>query len=91
VPVEILEAIRMFLAYSCHKQFRVYQMDVNSSFINGDLKEEVYMEQREGFQLSDNIDLFYVKFGNIDSHSLMRGHMGYPEASQEDLENQPVL
>jgi hypothetical protein len=29
-------------------------MDVDSSFINGDLKEEVYMEQSEGFQLSDN-------------------------------------
>jgi hypothetical protein len=32
-----------------------------------------------------------VKFGNIDSHSPMRGHMGHPEASQGDLENQPVL
>jgi hypothetical protein len=32
-----------------------------------------------------------VKFDNIDSHSPMRGHMGHPEASQGDLENQPVL
>jgi hypothetical protein len=32
-----------------------------------------------------------VKFGSIDSHSPMRGHMGHPEASQGDLENQPVL
>jgi hypothetical protein len=55
-PVERLEAIRMFLAYACHKQFKVYQMDVKSSFLNGDLKEEVYMEQPEGFQLSDNPD-----------------------------------
>jgi FtsZ-interacting cell division protein YlmF len=55
-PVARLEAIRMFLAYACHKQFKVYQMDVKSSFLNGDLKEEVYMEQPEGFQLSDNPD-----------------------------------
>jgi hypothetical protein len=32
-----------------------------------------------------------VKFGSIDSHSPMRGHMGHPEASQGDLENQPIL
>jgi hypothetical protein len=32
-----------------------------------------------------------VKFGSIDSHSPMRGHMGHPEASQGDLENQLVL
>jgi transposase InsO family protein len=32
-----------------------------------------------------------VKFGSIDSHSPMRGHMGHPEASQGDLDNQPVL
>jgi hypothetical protein len=56
VPVARLEAIRMFLAYASHKKFKVYQMDVKSSFLNGDLKEEVYMEQPEGFQLSDNPD-----------------------------------
>jgi hypothetical protein len=32
-----------------------------------------------------------VKFGSIDSHSPMRGHMGHPEDSQGDLENQLVL
>jgi hypothetical protein len=51
VPVARLEAIRMFLAYACHKQFKFYQMDVKSAFLNGDLKEEVYMEQPKGFQL----------------------------------------
>jgi hypothetical protein len=53
-PVARLEAIRMFLAYSCHKNFKVYQMDVKSAFLNGDLEEEVYMEQPEGFLLTDN-------------------------------------
>jgi hypothetical protein len=53
-PVARLESIRMFLSYSCHKNFKVYQMDVKSTFLNGDLKEEVYMEQPEGFSLTDN-------------------------------------
>jgi hypothetical protein len=46
----------MFLAYSCHKNFKVYQMDVKSAFLNGDLEEEVYMEQPEGFSLTNNPD-----------------------------------
>jgi hypothetical protein len=53
-PVARLEAITMFLAYSCHKNFKVYQMDVKSTFLNGDIEEEVYMEQPEGFSLTDN-------------------------------------
>jgi FtsZ-interacting cell division protein YlmF len=57
VHVARLEAIRIFLAYACHKRFKVYQMDVKSTFLNGDLNEEVYMEQPEGFELSDNPDL----------------------------------
>jgi hypothetical protein len=56
-PVAILEAIKIFIAYAFHKRFKVYQMDVKSSFLNGDLDEEVYMENLEGFELSDNHDL----------------------------------
>jgi hypothetical protein len=57
VPVARLEAIRIFLAYACHKRFKVYQMDVKSDFLNGDLSEEVYMEQPKCFELSDNPNL----------------------------------
>ena len=53
-PVARLEAIRMFLAFSCYKNFKVYQMDVKSTFLNGKLEEEVYIEQPECFLLSEN-------------------------------------
>ena len=55
-PVARMEAIRMFLAYACYKRFRVYQMDVKSAFLNGNLEEEVYVEQPEGFSLTDKSD-----------------------------------
>ena len=55
-PVAILEVIRMFLSYASHKNFRVYQMVFKSSFLNGDLEEEVYLEQPGGFQLTNNPD-----------------------------------
>jgi hypothetical protein len=38
-PVERLEAIRICLSYACHKRFKVYQIDVKSTFLNGDLNE----------------------------------------------------
>ena len=52
-PVSIMEAIHLILAYACSKNVKVYQMDVKSTFLNGELEEEVYIEQPEGFQLSE--------------------------------------
>jgi len=39
-----LEAIRIFLAFNAHSNFKVYQMGVKSAFLNGDLEEEVYVQ-----------------------------------------------
>ncbi|GJY88526.1 retrovirus-related pol polyprotein from transposon TNT 1-94 [Tanacetum coccineum] len=44
-----LEAIRIFLANAASKNMSVYQMDVKTAFLNGELKEEVYVSQPEGF------------------------------------------
>nr|GEY48645.1 copia protein [Tanacetum cinerariifolium] len=44
-PVARIEAIRLFLAYAAHKNFIVIQMDVKTAFLNGILKEEVYVGQ----------------------------------------------
>ena len=53
-PVARMEAIRLLLVYAWSKNVKVYQMDVKSAFLNGELEEEVYIEQPEGFQLSEN-------------------------------------
>src|SRR3984957_3632939 len=47
-PVARLEVIRMFLSLSSFQNFKVFQMDVKFSFLNGDLEEEVYIEQPDG-------------------------------------------
>ncbi|GJQ95917.1 retrovirus-related pol polyprotein from transposon TNT 1-94 [Tanacetum coccineum] len=44
-----LEAVRIFLAYAAHKSFLIYQMDIKMAFLNGLLKEEIYVAQPDGF------------------------------------------
>ncbi|GJY62981.1 retrovirus-related pol polyprotein from transposon TNT 1-94 [Tanacetum coccineum] len=48
-PIARLEVVRMFVAYAAHKNFTIYQMDVKTAFLNGPLKEEVFVSQPDGF------------------------------------------
>ena len=41
-PIARLEVIRMLLAFTCFKDFKLYQMDVKSAFLNGYILEEIY-------------------------------------------------
>ncbi|GKD45908.1 retrovirus-related pol polyprotein from transposon TNT 1-94 [Tanacetum coccineum] len=53
-PVARIEAIRIFVANTAHKNMTIYQMDIKMAFLNGELKEEVYVSQPEGFVDQDN-------------------------------------
>ncbi|GJZ24819.1 gag-pol polyprotein [Tanacetum coccineum] len=44
-----LKVVRIFMAYAAHKNFPIYQMDVKKVFLNGQLKEEVFVRQRDRF------------------------------------------
>ncbi|GJX00930.1 retrovirus-related pol polyprotein from transposon TNT 1-94 [Tanacetum coccineum] len=55
-----IEAIRVFLAYAAHKDFTVFQMDVKTAFLNGILKEEVYVGQPLGFVSKQYPDHVYA-------------------------------
>nr|GFD35545.1 opie2 pol protein [Tanacetum cinerariifolium] len=55
-PVARLEAVRICIAYAAHKSFPIYQMDVKMAFLNGPLKEEVYVAQPDGFVDPDHLE-----------------------------------
>jgi hypothetical protein len=52
-PIARLESIHILLAYATYHGFKLYQMDVKSAFLNGPIKEEVYVEQPPGFEDSE--------------------------------------
>ncbi|GJR46617.1 retrovirus-related pol polyprotein from transposon TNT 1-94 [Tanacetum coccineum] len=58
-PVAILDVIRIFLVYVAHMNLIVYQMDVKTAFLNGILREEVYVSQPDGFVCQDNPNHVY--------------------------------
>nr|GEY99973.1 hypothetical protein [Tanacetum cinerariifolium] len=58
-PVARLEAARIFVAYAAHKNFPIYQIDVKMAFLNGPLKEEVYVAQPDEFIDPNNPEKVY--------------------------------
>ena len=50
-PVARMDTIKTFLAIASQKKWPVYQMDVKSTFLNGYLDEEVYVEQKQGYEV----------------------------------------
>jgi hypothetical protein len=52
-PVARLESIRILLVYATYHGFKLYQMDVKSAFLNGPIKEDVYVVQPPGFEDSE--------------------------------------
>jgi len=58
-PAARLESIRILLAFAAHLDFKLFQMDVKSSFLNGPLSETVYVEQPPGFEDPHHPDHVY--------------------------------
>ncbi|GJU26448.1 retrovirus-related pol polyprotein from transposon TNT 1-94 [Tanacetum coccineum] len=54
-----LESIRIFLAYACALDFKLFQMDVKNTFLNGFINEEVYVAQPPGFIDFEKLDHVY--------------------------------
>ena len=52
-PVTRISSVRMLIAITAIHNLEIHQMDVKTTFLNGDLDEEIYMEQPEGFIVPD--------------------------------------
>nr|GEU74737.1 hypothetical protein [Tanacetum cinerariifolium] len=65
-----LEAVWIFIAYAAHKSFPIHQMDVKTTFLNGPLKEEVYVAQLDGFVDPDHLEkdssFELIAFSDVD-------------------------
>ncbi|GJR25267.1 retrovirus-related pol polyprotein from transposon TNT 1-94 [Tanacetum coccineum] len=59
-PFARLEIVQVFIAHAARKSFPIYQMDVKTAFLNGPLKEEVYVAQPEGFVDPDHPEKVYL-------------------------------
>jgi hypothetical protein len=57
-PIARLESIQILLAYATNHGFKLYQMDVKSAFLNGPIKEEVYVEQPLCFEIVSILHTF---------------------------------
>nr|GEU85170.1 retrovirus-related Pol polyprotein from transposon TNT 1-94 [Tanacetum cinerariifolium] len=78
-PVARIEVIRIFIANAAHKNMTIYQIYVKTAFLNGELKEEVYVSQPEGFVYQDNPSHVYkikkALYGAVDP-TLFTRHAG---------------
>nr|GFB03488.1 putative RNA-directed DNA polymerase [Tanacetum cinerariifolium] len=93
-PVARLEAVRLFIAYAAHKSFTVYQMDVKTTFLYDPLKEEVYVNQPDGFFDPYHPDKVYrLKKALYGLKQAPRACIGTPMATKHldaDLSGTPV-
>ena len=80
-PISRLDGVRTLLAYATHNGFKVYQIDVKSTFLNGILDEEVYIEQPKGF-IDPNKKYMVCKI-----HKTLYGLKQAPRAWYEILHN----
>ena len=65
-PVARIETVRVVLALAAQEDWKVHHMDVKFAFLNGDLKEEVYVEQHLGYEKKgEEGKVFKLKKGTL--------------------------
>ncbi|GKA69687.1 retrovirus-related pol polyprotein from transposon TNT 1-94, partial [Tanacetum coccineum] len=82
-PIARLKAVRLFVAYAAYKSFPVYQMDIKTTFLNGPLNEEVYVNQPDGFVDPHHPDkVYHLKKALYRLKQAPRACVGTPMATK---------
>nr|GEW48027.1 putative ribonuclease H-like domain-containing protein [Tanacetum cinerariifolium] len=90
-PVARIEAIRIFVANATHKNMTIFRMDVKTTFLNRELKEEIYISQPEGFVDQDNPSHVYkLKKALYGLKQAPHTPMVEKSKMNEDLQGKPV-
>ncbi|GKC55941.1 retrovirus-related pol polyprotein from transposon TNT 1-94 [Tanacetum coccineum] len=89
-PVARIGAIRIFVANAANKNMMIFQMDVKTAFLNGELKEEVYVSQPEGFVDQDNPTHVYKLKKALYGHHVHDTPMVEKSKLDENLQGRPV-
>ncbi|GJR67867.1 copia protein [Tanacetum coccineum] len=93
-PVARLEAIRIFLMFAAHMNMVIYQMDVKTVFLNGNMREEVYVSQSDGFVDPDNPNHVYklkkALYGTTNFSKSQRHLINYSKYALESLKKNSV-
>jgi hypothetical protein len=82
-PVARLESICILLAYATHHDFKLYQMDIKSAFLNEPIKEEVYVERPPGFEDQEYPNHVYTLHKAL--YSLNQAHKAWYECLRDFL------
>nr|GEZ31987.1 hypothetical protein [Tanacetum cinerariifolium] len=86
-PVARMEAVRIFIDYAAHKSFLIYQMDMKTTFLNGQMKEEVYVAQPDGFVDPDHPEKDKYTLEILHKHGMDKGQsIGTPMATKHKLD-----
>nr|GEU82745.1 retrotransposon protein, putative, unclassified [Tanacetum cinerariifolium] len=93
-PVARLEAVSLLIVYAAHKSFHIYQMDVKTTFLNGPLKKEVYVNQPDEFVDLHHPDKVYqLKKALYGLNQAPKACIGTPMATKPldaDLSETPI-
>ena len=58
-PVDRMDTVRMIIAVAAQRGWGIYQLDVKSAFLHGELKEDVFVEQPQGYEVAGKKDMVY--------------------------------
>ena len=59
-PVTYFETVQLLLAYACRNDWDIESLDVKTAFLYGQLDEEIYMEQPEGFKIDSSNQVYHL-------------------------------